>query len=125
VVAKHDLLAKKIGLNIDQARNLPDIILADVGSTEVLLVFVEVVTTDGPIHEDRKVELYKLTRAANFDDAHVAFVTAYVDRSSKGYARTYRAVAWNTFIWFASEPENIIALHGSAGTMRLRALMTP
>lgn len=127
VVARDDLLARSINLNIDAAKNLPDIILADLGdvnSEHVLLVFVEVVATDGPISLARRADLLELSRAAQFDDNRVAFVTAYLDRNEAALRKTFATLAWNTFVWLASEPENIVALYGESSS-QLQALMKP
>jgi hypothetical protein len=112
VVARDDKLARSINLAIDPARNLPDIILADVANASLLLVFVEVVATDGPISEARRDELLRLTREAQIPDDRVAFVTAYLDRSCPPLRKNLADLAWNSFVWLASEPESIIALHG-------------
>jgi BsuBI/PstI restriction endonuclease domain/BsuBI/PstI restriction endonuclease HTH domain len=125
VVARDDLLARRVGLNIDPSRYLPDIILVDLGAGEssaVLVVFVEVVATDGPITEDRRAELMKLTDAAGFDSAQVAFVTAFLDRGHRATRKSLPAVAWNSFVWIASEPDKLIALNGASG-MRLPRLL--
>lgn len=125
VVARDELLARKVGLNIDPSRYLPDIILVDLGAGEssaVLVVFVEVVATDGPITEERRAELMKLTDAAGFDPAQVAFVTAFLDRDHAAIRRSLPAVAWNSFVWIASEPDKLIALNGASG-MRLQRLL--
>jgi len=129
VVERDDLLAKKIGLHIDPSRNLPDIILVDLGpkgSSNVLLVFVEVVATDGPVTDERRTELMKLTDAAGFDPAQVAFVTAFLDRGHAAMRKSFHAVAWNTFVWIASEPDKLIALNGTSGvrlTQLLKAML--
>ena len=54
VVKQDDDLAKAIGLTIEPDRNLPDLICADLGPAQPLLVFVEVVASDGPISEARR-----------------------------------------------------------------------
>lgn len=123
VVEKHDILARKIGLKIDDAKVLPDIILADLGGDDILLVFVEVVATDGPINTERRRALLALASAAKLGEDHVAVVTAYMDRTAPVLKRTFQTVAWNSFIWLAGEPENIIALQGPAAGLRLRLLM--
>jgi hypothetical protein len=110
VIKRDDILAKKIGLNIDAGRNLPDIILVDVASSGTLVVFVEVVATDGPVSETRRAELLKLATGAGFSEEHVAFVTAFLDRDSQALRRAFAILAWNSFVWIASEPESIIAL---------------
>jgi hypothetical protein len=56
VVSRDDELAAQIKLKISADRNLPDIILVDLGEgkTGVLLVFIEVVATDGPVTKQRQ-----------------------------------------------------------------------
>ena len=111
VVARDDSLAKSIGLNIQADKNLPDIVLADLGPPHPLLVFVEVVATDGPISVQRKEALTTLARKAGFPAEHVAFVTAYLDRSGGAFKKTIDSLAWGTFVWLASEPENLLRLY--------------
>jgi hypothetical protein len=113
VVTRDDQLARRIGLQIEAARNLPDIILVDLGPEHPLLVFVEVVATDGPIGETRKAALLRIAEEAGFPPAHVAFVTAYLDRSAPAFKKTVDALAWGSFAWFMSEPENLLLLHQS------------
>ena len=57
VVARDDDLAQDIGLTIEPDRNLPDLILVDLGPVEPLLVFVEVVATAGPVSEARQASV--------------------------------------------------------------------
>ncbi|MCY3874615.1 MAG: BsuBI/PstI family type II restriction endonuclease [Rhodobacteraceae bacterium] len=110
VVSRDDSLAGAIGLEIEADKDLPDLILVDLGPTDTLIVFVEVVATDGPMSSRRQEALYRLTDVAGFDRAQVAFVTAYRDRSARGFRRTVSALAWGSFVWFASEPQNIVHL---------------
>lgn len=110
VVARDDALAAEIGLRIEADRNLPDIILVDVGAREPLLVFFEVVATDGPVSERRRAALLELVEAAGFGRDQVAFVTAYADREAPAFKKTVAALAWGTFAWFASEPDNLLML---------------
>ena len=110
VVARHDDLARSIGLNIEADKNLPDIILVDLGATHPLLVFVEVVATDGPINDRRKEALLSLVEKADFPTEHVTFVTAFLDRSDGAFKRAVDRLAWGSYVWFASEPENLLVL---------------
>jgi hypothetical protein len=121
IVSRDDQLARRIGLQIDATRNLPDIILADLGPDHPLLVFVEVVATDGPIGETRKAALLRIAEEAGFPPAHVAFVTAYLDRSAPAFKKTVDALAWGSFAWFMSEPDNLLRLHqgGTESVTRL------
>lgn len=118
VVARDDKLATAIGLSIKADKDLPDIILVDLKPAHPLLVFIEVVATDGPIGVRRKAALEKLAEEAGFDLRHVAFVTAYLDRSQSTFKRTAEVLAWGTFAWFAGEPEHIIEM--SEGRTGLR-----
>ena len=108
VVARDEELAKSIGLDIKADKDLPDTILADLGPKHPLLVFVEVVATDGPVSERRKTALQAVVEAAEFPIEHVAYVTAYLDRSNAPFKKTVDSLAWGTYAWFASEPEHLL-----------------
>lgn len=108
VIARDDELAKSIGLNIEADKNLPDAILADLGPEHPLLVFVEVVATDGPISERRKAAIEELVRKSGFPIEHIAFVTAYLDRSAAPFKKTVNTLAWGSYAWFAAEPEHLL-----------------
>jgi hypothetical protein len=110
VVSRDDDLAKSIGLEIKAEKHLPDIVLADLGPKHPLLVFVEVVATDGPVTKERKQALTKLAEAAGFPSMHLAFATAYLDRSDPAFKKTVDTLAWDSFAWFASEPDNLVRL---------------
>lgn len=118
VVARDDVLARRIGLKIDASRNLPDIILADLGPAGLLVVFVEVVSTDGPVTDARRRDLLALTAEASLDPGQVAFVTAFMDRRHPAFRKCLGALAWNSFVWLASEPAAVIALVGGTPTPR-------
>ena len=111
VVARDDVLAQEIGLVIEPERNLPDVILADMGASEPLLVFVEVVATAGPIGDARQTALMALAKEADFGEEQVAFVTAFADREELAFKASVSDLAWGSFAWFMSEPDNIMALH--------------
>ena len=108
VVARDDDLARSIGLTIQADKNLPDTILVDLGPAHPLLVFVEVVATDGPVSQRRKEALESLVAAAGFPAEHVAFVTAYLDRSAGSFKKTVDSLAWGSYAWFAAEPERLV-----------------
>jgi len=108
VVARDDELARSIGLAIQADKNLPDTILVDLGPAHPLLVFVEVVATDGPISQRRKEALEVLVAEAGFPAEHVAFVTAYLDRSAGSFKKTVDSLAWGSYAWFAAEPERLV-----------------
>lgn len=108
VVARDDELARSIGLTIQADKNLPDTILVDLGPAHPLLVFVEVVATDGPVSQRRKEALEELVAATGFPAEHVAFVTAFLDRSAGPFKKTVDSLAWGSYAWFAAEPERLV-----------------
>ena len=110
VISRDDELAKLIGIRIEADRNLPDIILIDTGNSKFLVVFAEVVATDGPINQKRKEALLKLAVDAGFDTKQIAFLTAFADRAASAYRKAAPELAWGSFVWFASEPEHILVL---------------
>jgi len=114
VVARDDELAKAIGLDIEAGKVLPDIVLVDLGPTAPLLVFVEVVATDGPVSETRRADLLEVAHGAGYGDEDVAFVTALADKGAEGVFRKVSSeIAWGSFVWFASEPAHIVHYSGA------------
>ncbi|WP_281174852.1 MULTISPECIES: BsuBI/PstI family type II restriction endonuclease [Arenimonas] len=126
VVKRDDDLAASLGLNIDASKALPDIILVDLGDEEsgsdMLFVFTEVVATDGPIHASRKVVLTELAVDAGFELHHLAFVSAYLDRSSAVFKKNVPDLAWGSFVWFAAEPDHVVTLQ-DGGDVKLSWLL--
>jgi hypothetical protein len=115
VVQRDESLANRIGLTIPADRYLPDILLVDVGPSHALLIFVEVVATSGPMTVSRKQAFLEITRAGGFSDNNIAFVTAYLDRDQGAFKKTVPELAWNSFAWFAAEPDHIVVFReGSA-----------
>lgn len=112
VVARDDELAKAIGLTIPADKSLPDIVLVDLGPVHPLLVFVEVVHTDGPVNDARKTALLQIAEGAGFAPQHVAFVTAFLDRASATFRKTVSSLAWGSYAWFASEPDSLMVFSG-------------
>jgi len=87
-------IARTIGLEIEADKNLPDLILVDLGIPDPLLVFIKVVASDGPISERRKETLYKLIDKAGYHRQHIAFVTAYQDWQVQPFRKTIPELAW-------------------------------
>lgn len=110
VVMRDDKIAGAIGLRIEADKNLPDLILADLGPKNPIILFVEVVATDGAMTERRRDAIFELTDAAGFERSQIAFLTAYQDRESAGFKKTVAQLAWGTLAWFASEPEHVLLL---------------
>jgi len=112
VIARDDVLAREIGIDISPQKALPDIILADVADP-LLLVFVEVVATDGSINDSRRRALMELARESKIAERYLLFVTAFLDRAESAFRKAIPNLAWGSFAWFAAEPQNVIALDGT------------
>ncbi len=114
VVARDEQLAATLGIVIDPSEALPDIILVDLGDdasgSDLLVVFTEVVATDGPINRQRKEALTLIARNAGFEEEHLAFLTAFLDRSTSQFKKAIVEIAWDSYVWLVSEPDHIIEL---------------
>jgi BsuBI/PstI restriction endonuclease len=110
IVAQDERTISRIGLTIDKALLLPDLVLFDLEQGKELLVFVEVVATDGPVSESRKQALMKVAEGARIAPERIAFVTAYSDRGAPAFRKTFGTVAWGTLVWFMAEPDRIVML---------------
>lgn len=110
ILLQEAALSEAIGLQLRPDRLLPDVVLFDLRSQKELLVFVEIVASDGPVSTSRKSALLEMALEAGIPSAQIAFVTAYRDRNDTAFKRTLDVVAWNTLIWFMSEPDQIVIL---------------
>ena len=110
-------LEHALQITLDAAHLLPDIVLVDLAPPgrigKVLIVFVEVVASDGPVTEQRKQALLDLIAGSprHYQPEDAAFVTAYLDRSAGPARRTLPTLAWRSFAWFVSEPGHLVQLH--------------
>lgn len=120
VVARDDALMKALGLKIDPSKMLPDIILVDLdpGSSapvDLLVVFIEVVASDGPITHERKAALTSLALEAGFSEKSLAFLTAYHDRGTSIFRKGVSEIAWGSYVWCVSEPNHLIEFRNGGG----------
>lgn len=126
IVSRDEDLISRLRLRIEAGGNLPDILLVDLGPREPLLVFVEVVATDGAVTAERKEALLRIATDAGFVPEQVAFVTAYADRGSVGFKKTVSRLAWGSFAWFASEPDHLVVQYEAiGGDVVLKTLLDP
>jgi hypothetical protein len=108
-----DKLNQVLQIKLDVASLLPDVVLVDLARPGLKLVFVEVVSTDGTVTEQRKADILKLLAASpmGYKPEDAVFVTAYRDRGSKPVPKALRELAWNSFAWFMSEPDHLVQMH--------------
>ena len=123
---KNEAMAKGLGLLIDQKSILPDLIIADLGERsdiKFLIVFVEAVASEGPMTDKRCSDLMALMTGAGHPEDHVAFVTAYLDKADKAFRATAYQLAWNSFAWFASEPDRLIDMSSPEKPTKIAEIM--
>lgn len=117
-------LEHALQIKLDAAALLPDLVLVDLAppgrSGGILLVFVEVVASDGPVTEQRKQALLQMIGSSKrrYPPEDAAFVTAYLDRAAAPARRTLPSLAWRSFAWFASEPGKLLQLHDESTASR-------
>lgn len=102
-------LAATVGLHIDVKAELPDLILVDTANAGRFF-FCEIVATDGAITEARKSALLGLVRSSKIPEHNVRFVTAFEDREAAAFRKNFSQLAIDTWIWFRTEPDLLVAL---------------
>ena len=110
VVLKDDQLMNDLNMPINQSQLLPDLVLADLGRDPILLIFVEVVATDGPITEARKAQFLELTDNAGYEREEVVFLSAFRKRNAAPLKRRLDGLAVDSAVWCMAEPDLIIWL---------------
>jgi hypothetical protein len=108
-----DKLNQVLRIKLDVASLLPDVVLVDLRKPSLKLVFVEVVSTDGSVTEQRKADVLDILAASpmGYTPKDAVFVTAYRDRGGEAVPKAIRELAWGSFAWFMSEPNNLVQLH--------------
>lgn len=102
---------KRIGLTVDE-RLMPDVLLADLDGPqgELRLVFIECVATGGAMTPARLQSIRLWLNRNNLGNVGTAFGTVFPDKGSAMFRRYVSDVAWNTFVWCASEPTRVLIL---------------
>jgi hypothetical protein len=95
---------RRLGLSISVTQLLPDALLAD-GGPEGRFWIIEVVHSDGPIHEKRKAELIEWAAAHGIPADQLGFLTAFENRNAGPAKRRLKDLAAGTSAWFRDEPE--------------------
>lgn len=111
-LAYHDeAMLRTIRLVADE-RVMPDIVVADLDgpNDRLRLVFVECVATAGPMSDARVVALKQWLVHQGLTDVGLAFGTAFLDRNDQAFHRFVGGLAWGTFAWCPSEPDNVYVL---------------
>lgn len=99
-------LAEKLGLAVEEHGKMPDVVLWH--EDRNWLVFVESVTSHGPVDAKRHIELQRLFASAPADKV---FISAFPDKRT--FARHAHNVAWETEAWVADNPTHMVHFNGT------------
>jgi len=108
--AKRDLVKdvnglQSLGFSITLHDKMPDVVMHVPDKNWV--VFVECVTSVGPMSPARLLEIEQMTPDVA---AGKVFITAFLDKSA--YKRFSDQIAWETDVWIAEDPDHMIHLNG-------------
>ncbi|HEX6010605.1 MAG TPA: BsuBI/PstI family type II restriction endonuclease [Geminicoccaceae bacterium] len=123
VYDREEALTRALGLDIDVGQLVPDVILAEAGVDPELVIFVEVVISDGPVTGPRRDELQALASRAGYRTDQLVFGTVYLDRSAGPLKRNLPALATGSFVWCAAEEDTLIVIGDETAATALLAGM--
>ena len=95
----------KLGVSLDSAAKLPDVIIHHKAKNRLLLI--EAVTSIGPVDEKRRKELKDLFAGCK---AYLVFVTAFENRRTMQTFVSH--IAWESEVWIAEDPDHMIHFNG-------------
>ena len=101
-----ELALRDLGITISDHDKLPDVLLLDVKNNR--LVFVEAVTSHGPVSPKRVAELDQMFEACK---SKRIYVTVFLDIT--GFRRHLKDIAWETEVWLANIPDHMIHFNGN------------
>jgi hypothetical protein len=94
-----------LGVTMDSAAKIPDVIVHDTKRNWLLLI--EAVTSAGPVDDKRRKELKDLFAGCK---AGLVFVTAFENRRTMQTFVSH--IAWESEVWIAKEPDHMIHFNG-------------
>lgn len=96
---------KTLGVTLDSAAKVPDVIVHDPKRNWLLLI--EAVTSAGPVDGKRRKELKDLFAGCK---AGLVFVTAFETRRTMQSFVSH--IAWESEVWIAEDPDHMIHFNG-------------
>ena len=94
-----------LGVTLDSAAKIPDVIVHDTKRNWLLLI--EAVTSAGPVDGKRRKELKDLFAGCK---AGLVFVTAFENRRTMQTFVSH--IAWESEVWIAEDPDHMIHFNG-------------
>ena len=104
IVNEIDVLSK-YNVRIDSHGKMPDVII--LSEKRGWLVFIEAVTSHGPVDLKRKNELEDIFRISGLG---LVFITAFKDK--KDMIKYINHISWETDVWLADNPDHLIHFDG-------------
>jgi hypothetical protein len=105
----HTATLQALGIKIDIANVLPDVVIADIGAEPVQFWIIEAVATDGPVSTERRKALLAWAAQQNIKADRCSFLTAFLSRNASAAKRRLKDLASGTWAWYADEPGNELA----------------
>jgi hypothetical protein len=102
-------MLQALGIKIDIANVLPDVVIADIGAEPVQFWIIEAVATDGPVSTERRKALLAWAAQQNIKADRCSFLTAFLSRNASAAKRRLKDLASGTWAWYADEPGNELA----------------
>lgn len=99
-------LAKDLNLSVDQHGKMPDVIFYI--HDKNWIIFVESVTSHGPVDSKRLIEMEELFRNIPADKI---YISAFPNKQIM--ARYSTQIAWETEVWIADNPTHMIHFNGN------------
>lgn len=109
VYLSEEIALQALGITIDVKNVLPDVIIADIGTSPVHFWIVEVAATDGVVTNTRRTALLNWAAQQNIAADRCSFLTAFESRNSDVARRRLKDLATGTWAWFAAEPFHELA----------------
>ena len=94
-----------LGVTLDSAAKLPDVIIHHKAKNRLLLI--EAVVKVGPVDEKRRKELKDMFAGSK---PHLVFVTAFETRRTMQTFVSH--IAWESEVWIAEDPDHMIHFNG-------------
>ncbi len=101
-------LLRRLGIDVDAARLLPDALLFDAGPGTFWLI--EAVYTAGAIDEARKAALIAWASSQSLSSSDCRFLSAFASRTAQPFRQLVAALAWGTHVSFLDEPHHVMRL---------------
>ncbi len=96
---------EELGIELNRRGKMPDLVVHY--TRQDWLVLIEAVTSHGPVNLKRRNELKKLFQSSN---RGLVFVTAFPSR--KEMTRYLAEISWETEVWIADQPDQMIHFNG-------------